>query len=430
MRTLYKHADIVTESGILFSGFLLVNGTIIEEISADRPNGEFDEEIDLGGKVLCPGLINAHSHIPMTILRGVGCGLSLQDWLFKAVFPLEDQLNDEIVSAAVQLGLAEMIKGGTTAFADMYFFCDTIAKETVKAGVRANLSRSVCNFDQDETPVSEFPSVKEAVAFYEQFHGAGDGLISVDFSVHSTETCSEKFITGVAELAKKYQTGMQIHLSETIKENETCLEKWKRTPTELMRDCGVFDVPTLAAHCVHLTAEDAEILKRHDVSIAHCPSSNLKLGSGVAPIAQYLNQGLTVAVGTDGTASNNNLNMWEEMHLAALLPKGIYRDPTLLTSAEAFKMATGSGAKALRRKNLGTLKKGALADFVALDFEALHLIPRPDTLDHLIYSAQGSDVVMTVVNGKRLYEKGMLTTIDEEAMRFAVKQAEQKLFNK
>ncbi len=380
--------------------------------------GDPCEVVDLKGALLLPGFVNTHCHLPMTLFRGLGGGLPLQRWLSEVIFPLERELTEEDVALGARLALAEMIRGGTTAFADMYYFSPRIVEETLTAGLRGDIGRSVCSFDY-EGDADGLADFAEARALFREYNGAGDGRIRCDYAIHSVETCTPAFIESAVSYAAADGAGLLFHLAETEREVKECVERYGRTPPRVFADCGAFDLArAVAAHCVHLTGADERLLAEKGVAVSHCPSSNLKLASGFARIADYLRRGIRVTLGTDGAASNNNLDMFEELHLAALLAKGVAGDATALPARAALRMATREGALALGFADAGVLAEGMAADCVAVRQDALHLLPGKE---HLVYAAQGADVTLTVAAGEILYD-GELRTIDEERLRAELKR--------
>lgn len=391
------------------------------ETVARGADGAPCEVIDLRGALLLPGFVNTHCHLPMTLFRGLGGGLPLQRWLSEVIFPLERELTAEDVALGARLALAEMIRGGTTAFADMYYFSPRIVEETLAAGLRGDIGRSVCSFDY-EGDADGLADFAEARALFREYNGAGDGRIRCDYAIHSVETCAPAFIESAVSYAAADGAGLLFHLAETEREVKACVERYGRTPPRVFADCGAFDLPrAVAAHCVHLTGEDERLLAEKGVAVSHCPSSNLKLASGFARIEDYLRRGVRVTLGTDGAASNNNLDMFEELHLAALLAKGVSGDATALPARAALRMATREGALALGFADAGLLAEGMVADFVAVRRDALHLLPGEEPVENLVYAAQGADVTLTVANGEILYD-GELRTIDEERLRAELKR--------
>lgn len=433
MRTLLKGADILLrkENGYetLHGAYLGVDEAKIDYIGEEKPEKAYDLEKDMSGRLLAPGLINCHSHIAMTLMRGIGSGLPLQDWLFKAIFPIEDKLVREDIAAASRFALIEMIAGGTTSFSDMYFFPEETVWAVEEAGIKANLNRCVQCFDENQT-VEQNTQISESLALFEKYHGAADGRIHIDFSIHAEYTCKSHIVKAYSDLCREKGGRMHIHLAETAREQRECIERYGKTPTEWFESLGTFDSPTAAAHCVAVTERDMDILKAHGVSVIHNPTSNLKLGSGFAPIRQMMDKGINVTLGTDGTASNNNLNMFEEMHLAEIMHDGYHNDPTLISTQEVLDMATVNGAKLQGRDDTGVLAVGKKADIIAIDLSKPHLYPNFDTPALLTCSAQAGDVCMTMVDGNILYENGEFKTLDENKVRADMERAVERLYRK
>ena len=430
MKRLLKGADIlVWENGdfhCLRSGYLGVDGDRIDYLGAEEPREAYDEVRDMTGKLLLPGLVNGHTHTGMSLLRGLGSDLPLKEWLFDTVFPVEDRLTDEDLRIGMELSLLEMIASGTTAFTDMYMGAGYCAPAILASGVKANLCRPLQSFDPDEEPMT-CRRMREMLALYDTWNGAGNGRIVVDFSVHAEYTCTERMVRAAAEEAQKRGAGMHIHLAETEAEQENCLEKYSLTPAQWFDKLGAFGGRAYAAHGVWLTESDRALLKERGVTVVHCPESNLKLGSGVADVPAMLAEGMIVALGTDGAASNNNLNLFEEMHLCALLHKGVRRDSTVLPLAQVLKMATVNGARLQGRTDTGTLAVGSKADVIAVDMDRPHLTPCSDPLSNLLYSAQAADVCLTMADGRILYENGEYLTLDRDRILREARQAARRL---
>lgn len=396
---LFKNITVVTmddEAGVIENGFVATKGGRIEYAGTEEPTGQFETVIDGRGKVLMPGLINTHSHLAMTLLRGYADDMNLQDWLYNKIFPFEDKLTAEDIIEGSKIGIDEMLAGGTTCFSDMYFFQAETGRVAAEKGIRALLSDCV-NFDGYDRKVK----LMEAMA--EEFKD--NDLISFTFSPHAIYTCTFELLKKCGEYAKSHNMPIHTHLAETQKEFDDCMAEHGMTPTEYMESTGLFENPTIAAHCVVMTDRDLEILKKHNVSVAHNPISNLKLASGVAAVPKMLEMGVNVALGTDGASSNNSLDMFEEMKTAALIHKGVSLDPTVVDAYTVLKMATVNGARALGFKDLGAIKQGFLADMIILDFNTPHLMPLHNVLSSLVYSAKCSDVEYTMVNGKIVYKR-------------------------
>lgn len=430
MKRLLKNCHILTagEAGFhtLENAYLGIDQDVIDYIGTEKPQGVYDLEKDMSGRLLLPGLINCHGHSPMVLLRGVGSDLTLQEWLFGKIMPIEDKLTAQDIQTGNQLALLEMIASGTTSYSDMYFEPQTAVENALACGIKANISRPVQCFDKSETYGENFRA-KESIQLFKNYHGAGDGRVRIDFSVHAEYTCFEHIVGPYSADCKSLGGRMHIHLSETKKEHDECVEKYGKTPAKWFYDLGTFDCPTAAAHCVFVTEEDMALMLEKGVSPIHNPTSNMKLGSGFAPIQRMLDLGLNVTLGTDGAASNNNLNMMEELHLAAVLHNGFHQDPTILKPAQLLAMATRNGAKLQGREDTGVLEVGKKADLIALDLTRPHMVPNFDPLALTVYSAQGSDVVMTMVDGNILYENGEFLTLDADKILHEAKAAAKRL---
>ena len=430
MKLLLKHCDILAGQGAGFrcleNAWLGIDGDTIDYIGTEKPQAPYDQEKDMTDRLLLPGLINCHNHSPMVLLRGVGSDLSLQEWLFGKIMPIEDKLTAEDIKVGNQLALLEMLSTGTTSYSDMYFEPQTAVENALACGIKANISRPVQCFDKDERYEDNF-RVKQSLQLFKDFHGAGEGRVRIDFSVHAEYTCFEHIVGPYSAACKELGGRMHIHLSETKKEHDECVEKYGKTPARWFYDLGTFDSPTFAAHCVWVTEEDMALMLEKGVSPVHNPTSNMKLGSGFAPVQRMLDLGLNVALGTDGAASNNNLNMLEELHLAAVLHNGYHRDPTILKPAQLLAMATRNGARLQGREDTGELAVGKKADIIALDLTRPHMVPNFDPLALTVYSAQGGDVVMTMVDGKILYENGEFLTLDADKILHEADAAARRL---
>lgn len=396
---------------------VVVTDSTITYIGQDVPQDTFDRTVDCKGNLLMPAFYNAHCHAAMTLFRGYGEDLPLRRWLDEKILPAEEKLNFRRVYYGAKLAIAEMIKNGVVSFSDMYMFQDATAEAVLETGVKANLSRSIVSFD---------PSIKreedarfaESVRLVEQYHGAADGRLKIDMSLHAEYSNVDACCRYVAEYAAENGLGMQLHLSETEKEHLECIERHGMTPTAYFASLGVLDVPTTAAHCVWVTDEDIDILKQKGVSPAHNPVSNLKLGSGVMPLRKMLDAGLNVTLGTDGVASNNALSILRELQTAAILHKGVHRDPENIRAAELIALATRNGALSQGRKDCGTVEVGARADLILIDLNAVNNIPCYDLATTLAYSADHSNVLLTMCDGRILWENGEYTSIDIECLLF------------
>lgn len=424
MSVLFEHVTAVTMDGerrVLKNAYVAVEGTKIASIGTVRPQGEFDRVVEGAGRVLMPGLINAHTHLPMTLMRGYGGGCDLHTWLNDYIFPAEARLDDRAVAAGAALGLAEMIASGVTCVADMYDHCDAIIEQVVQAGLSANIARGITLFTDDYS-FDTFPGCVEARAIFDKWHGYGDGQILVDTCIHGEYTSRPALWRDMAEFAQERGLGMHVHVSETLSEQQECLNRWGRTPIQILDEYGVWNCGrSLAAHCVYTTPEDWAIMTERGISCVHNPWSNLKLGSGVAPIPAMLKAGVNVALGTDGMSSHNSADLFADIKLAAALHCGVGRDPMAVTALQALEMATVNGARALGR-NSGAIAPGRDADLILVDFTAPNLTPCHDVVENLVFSAHGANVEMNMARGRVIYEKGTFFTLDLERIRSEVQQ--------
>ena len=415
-------AVLMDEAGtILKNGYVQVEGTSITYVGTHRPQGDFDRVVDCSGKVMMPGLINAHTHLPMTLMRGYGGGCDLQTWLHDYIFPAEGKLDPRAVSAGAGLGLAEMIASGVTCVADMYMFTSTIAQEILNSGISANLSCGGVYFGDpaDFNPDTCGDCVAQR-ALTEEFHGAGDGQILLDASIHGEYTSSAPLWQWMAQFAHDHNQRMHVHVSETRSEHQASLDRHGLTPIQTLNQYGVWDNGGISAHCVYTTPEDWAIMAEKGVSCVHNPYSNLKLGSGIAPIPDMLQAGVNVALGTDGMSSHNSADLFADLKLAALLPSGVRCTPGVVTPRQALEMATVAGARALGRPT-GQIAVGKVADLILLDFTAPNLTPCHDVVENLVFAAHGSNVVMNMARGNIIYENGTFHTLDVERIQAEVR---------
>ncbi|MDD4089432.1 MAG: amidohydrolase [Tissierellia bacterium] len=433
MKILISNIKIITmddERPFVDCGNIIIeNDRIVEVMEAgqfsnnsdNQSDGQFDRIIDGNSKLVLPGFINAHTHVGMVPFRNFANDLPLEEWLFKKLFPMEDKLTADDIYWASQMGIAEMLRTGTTCFADMYMFEETLAEVVKSTGIRADLARGLQCFD-DDFDIKTDRRVLESVELFNKYNNAANGRIRVRFGPHAVYTCTPKYLSQTAELAGKIGAGIHIHLSETVNENKNCLSVYGKSPTRHLADLGVFDLPTIAAHGVHLSDEDISILRQHKVSVIHNPASNLKLGSGVMRTAKVIGNEINVGLGTDGPSSNNALDMMREIYLSAVLSKGVFEDSVGVKACEALKMATVNGARALGLEEVGQLKPGMKADMTLIDLEQPHYYPLNDPVSAVVYCGNGSDVHTVIVDGKILYENGEYKTIDIEAVKANVKR--------
>lgn len=418
MDILFSHVTAVPmedDAVVLKDAFVLVSDGKIASVGTVCPADFSGEEIDGRGKVLMPGLVNAHNHLPMSLFRGYADDCPLQTWLNDYIFPAEERLDSRSVRTGTALSLAELIAGGVTSTADMYYFCGDIAEVAAASGLNVNLSRSVVCPGPDFDPETN-PGCRETWELVKTWHGWGGGQLLVDVSIHAEYTSFPPVWEYLAGYAFENGLGMQVHVSETLSEHRACLDRYGMTPTAILDRYSVWNTRAMAAHGVWLTPEDQALLSARGVTVVHNPVSNLKLGSGIAPVPALLKAGVNVALGTDSVSSNNHYDLFEEMKTAALLQKGIALDPTVLSAYDVLKMATVCGAKALGR-SAGRIREGYDADLILLDFDRPHLLPCYDVISHLVYAARGSDVVMNMARGKIIYKNGDFLTLDLEQIR-------------
>ncbi len=407
-----RNTQILTMTGApVFSGDILIEGDKIAVLGNVTPEQAVGAEIiDGSHTVAMPGLVNTHTHAAMTLLRSYADDMELMPWLNEKIWPAEAKFVNEYIYWGSALAAVEMIQSGTTTFADMYDSMHEVARVTEESGLRANLSRGCVVFSDPE-----LKNIQKNVRLYENFHNTADGRIQVWFAPHAPYTCPPDYLTKIVEVAAQCNTGIHVHLAETQDELRQIREGYGKTPTEYLHDLGVFELPTLAAHSVYLTDSDIAILKEHNVGIAHNPSSNLKLASGIANIPKYLQAGLHVGIGTDGCSSNNTLNMFKEMTICSFVQKVHAMDPTVLPADTILQLATVGGAEVLHLADqIGTLKVGKKADLILVDIDKPHFAPWNNVVSDLVYSAQGSDVKTTIVNGKILMKDYQVLTMDVE----------------
>lgn len=415
MRLLIRHATLVTvntRDDVLENADLAIaDGAIVGVGSA--PDGFVpDRVLDGHDRIVLPGLINTHTHLSMTLMRNYADDLAFWPWLLERVKPLEDHLTPEDVRIGARLGVAELIRGGTTCFHDMYFHLDQVADEVDRSGLRARLCGALFdNSGQGEA------LLRAAVDVHDQWHGKAGGRVTVGLAPHSAYLCSPGYLREILAEAERLSCGLHIHVAETEREVSDSRERHGVTPIQQLAELGCFRVPTVAAHAIYVDDADRRLLREGRVSVAHNPGSNLKLANGIAPVQALLDDGVNVSLGTDGAASNNNLNLFEEMHLAALLQKWHRRDAEALPAREVLRMATIRGAQALGLDtHVGSLEVGKRADVIMIDAAQPHLAPRHDPIALLVYSAQAADVHTVLVDGRILLEDRVLLTIDEQAL--------------
>lgn len=415
MSIVIKNCSIVKMTGedeILKYGYIVLDGDRITDIgegSYISTEENADTIIDGSGTIATPGFINAHTHCSMTLLRGYGEGLPLMRWLNEKIWPFEAKLTPDDIYIGAKLAALEMIKSGTTCFLDMYYFEDRICQAIGESGIRGVICTPVIG-DDWEARIDRF------VKFYNNNNNTFEGRIKNMIAPHAPYTCSRKALEESGKIASTIGCGVHIHISETMDENNNIREKYGCSPTEFIEETGIFDCSgVVAAHCVHISEKDMEMLKNYKVSVAHCPQSNMKLSSGVAPVWSMMNYGINVALGTDGVSSNNNLDMIEEMQTASYLQKLHTKDATSLPAYKCLEMATINGARALKMDNeIGKLEKGMKADIVLIDANRPSMVPMFDINSNIVYSGSGRDVKTVIVNGRIIMKDYVVQTMNED----------------
>ncbi|MCP9494795.1 MAG: amidohydrolase [Pyrinomonadaceae bacterium MAG19_C2-C3] len=404
---------------VIERGAIAVRGNRIVEVGNEvdiRRRYVARRYIDARGRIVIPGLINAHTHIPMTLFRGLADDLALDEWLTKYIFPAEARnVTEDFVRAGTRLGLVEMIRGGTTTFCDMYYFEDAIADETARAGVRAVLGETVIDF-----PAPDNKTHEAAMAYTTRFINKwqANDLITPAFAPHAPYTVSEEHLNNVRRAAERLNAPILIHVAETKKELDDSLQNKNASPVAYLARINFLSPRVIAAHVVHINADDIRLLKQSGTGVVHNPQSNMKLASGIAPVPQMLTSDLPLGLGTDGAASNNDLDMWEEIDTAAKLHKAATGDPRVVTAREAFAMATINGARALHlEREIGSLEKGKRADIVIVDADAAHQTPRYNLFSTLVYATKAADVRTVIIDGRIVMLDRRLLTLNEPLIK-------------
>ena len=409
-----KNGTILTldsKNSILENGFLCIRGDSIFKIGTGNPTSfKAEKIIDAEGGLILPGLVNCHTHAAMSLFRGLADDLPLMEWLNNYIFPAESKMDAEFVYTGTLLALAEMIMSGTTTFCDMYLFEEEVAKAARKAGVRCLVGEVLYDF-----PSPNYGPVEKGLEYTESLiqKWTNDPIVSIAVEPHSLFTCSPELLTASNELALKYNVPLIIHVAETLTEVAEIKEKYGKTPVMYLDSLGLLGPHLIADHCVHLEGPDIKTMAVHKVNIVHNPESNMKLASGIAPVPEMLSQGLTVGLGTDGCASNNNLDLFSEMDTAAKLHKVNTLNPTVMDALSVLKMATSQGARALGLQDItGSLEVGKKADVIVIDTHKPHLTPMYNPTSHLVYAARGNDVRHSIINGQPVMEDRKLLTLD------------------
>ena len=426
---------VVTMDGsrrVIEDGAVLIRGEKIAWVGKRSElgnRGRGATVIDASGKAVIPGLINTHTHVPMALFRGIADDMDLQEWLTKFIFPAEAKNVDEaFVRAGTRLGMAEMIRGGTTTYCDMYYFEDAIADETKKAGMRGVLGETVIDF-----PAPDNKSWQAGVAYTERFirKWQNDPLIVPAIAPHAPYTVSQEHLLEARRVSDSLKAPLVIHLAEANTETEFIQQKHQgQRPIEFVEKIGFFNDRTIAAHVIQANDAELDLLKRHNVGVAHNPQSNMKLAAGTAPVPAMLRKNINVGLGTDGAASNNDLSMWEEMDTAAKLHKLVSGDPKMLSAEQAFAMATIGGARALHMGDrIGSIEEGKLADIAIVDISNLNQVPLYNIYSHLVYATKAADVRSVIIHGRLVMQDRRLLTLNEGAIKRDANTYRQKIIN-
>ncbi len=407
------------------TGSVLIEKDLIVDVGTDI-KGPADVVMDGAGKVLIPGLVNTHTHLSMSLLRGMADDLPLETWLEDYIWPAEAHLDGDHCYAGALLAALEMIRTGTTCCNDMYFFMDDVARALDEAGLRGVICHGMIDTGDEEKRKKE---IKETERIIEKCHNTAEGRIKVALGPHAPYTCSEELLRWSRDKADKEGLQIHMHVSETEGEVQSIMESTRKRPFEYLASLGLLGPDLLAAHAVWLTNEEINLIRAQDVKLSHNPISNMKLASGISPVTEMIDKGICVSLGTDGAASNNNLDLFQEMKTSTLLQKVNHMDPTALPTRKVMEMATIDGARALGLEDeLGTIEVGKKADMVLVDMKTPHLTPPGNYLSHLVYSAEGYDVDTVICNGQILMlEKEVLVLDQVEVMDLAREAAEDLL---
>ena len=421
MNILIKNIKMLV-CGDIAEGDICISGDTITAAGTQPEGFTADKIIDGSGKLAIPGLMNCHAHSYMSLFRNLADDLTFEDWLFGSIMPREDMLTPDDAYWGAMLSCVEMIKSGTVCFMDMHMFPIKCAEAAKTLGMKAVMTRGLTG--PDRTEKDAIRRYNEHMQEREQFKD--DPLISFKLGPHAIYTCGRDYLEFLVEKAKETKQEFHIHLSETLNEVKNCYKEHGKSPVEYLDELGFFDVKTAAAHCVHLSEHDMDILAEKNVSVIHNPKSNLKLANGIAPIPHLMEKNINICIGTDSQASNNTLNMFTEMNYAALLHKGTTGIPTVCTAREVLDFATVNAAKALGFEKSGAIASGNKADIAILDLDRPEFYPRNDLTAALVYSANGSEVDTVIINGDIVLEKGRLTKFDEEEIYAKAREAAEK----
>ncbi|WP_152656291.1 amidohydrolase [Oceanobacillus sp. CFH 90083] len=427
--TIIKNGNILAiNDGVInfTTGNIIIENGNITYIGSKTPSSfdTFDTVIKGENSVYIPGLVNTHTHATMALMRGHGDDLKLQDWLEKKMWPMERKLIEEDIKNGTLLSILEMVKTGTTTFLDMFDKMDIVAEAIESSGMRACLVDGLISTGSTTRDNENLLKAKE---FSKNWHKKAEGRITVMMGPHSTYTCEPQYIEKIIDVAKELKLPLHTHLSENKYEFDLIKSLYGKSPVEHLNSLGFFSNPCLVAHCVHLTKSDINLLYENNVNVSHNPSSNLKLGSGIAPIPTLLEKGINVSIGTDSAASNNTLDMLSELRLAALIHKGLSNDPTVLSAGEMIQIGTIKGAKSLFLDNIGQLSIGMEADIISIDLEKSNMYPKSCLLSHIIYSLPSNNIKDVWIKGERVVSNGICTTLDEEKILFNAEKSYKRL---
>ncbi len=407
----WRQEDVVINGAVAVAGDTIVETGSRSDLLAHFPQAR---ELHEPHGLVMPGLINTHTHAAMACFRGFADDLPLMTWLQEHIFPVEAQLNSEIVFDSTLLSIIEMIKSGTTSFCDMYLFAKDVARAADKSGIRSWIGEVLYDF-----PSPSYGTLPEGISYVEEMFAQYEAhpLVSITVDPHSVYTCSPSLLKQCHQLAEKHDSLYVIHLSESSDEVKNCRRQYGTTPVRHLEELGVLNNRTLAAHCVKLDKEEISLLSQRQVHVSHCIESNMKLASGIAPVPELLQQGVLVSIGTDGSGSNNDVDMFSEMSSVAKTHKAIILDPTTMDAETTLHAATLGGAAALNAEaRIGTITSGKKADLIVLDLNQPHLTPLYNLPSHLVYSARGADVIHSIINGRIIMKNRVIKTLDEFAI--------------
>jgi len=403
------------ENRVIEDGVICVSGDTISHVGDKIPEGHaVSKTIDAKGGLILPGLINGHTHAPMSLFKGLADDLPLMEWLNHYIFPVEKNMDADFIRTGTQLACAEMILSGTTTFCDMYLFEDQVAQAAFQSGLRCLVGEVLYDF-----PSPNYGDLESGFAYTEWLieKWKNNPLVSIAVEPHALFTCEPELLKRANQMALTHKRPLIIHFAETLAEVEEVKKRYGKTPLDHLDALGILGPHLIVDHAVHLNSSEIDRMAEHGISVIHNPESNMKLGSGIAPVPQMIAQGVTVGIGTDGSASNNNLDLFTEMDMAAKLHKVQTMDPTVMDALTVLKMATIEGAKALGMSHeTGSLETGKKADIIIVDTNKPHLTPMYNPFSHLVYAARGQDVSHTIINGRLVMENRQLLTLDLEAV--------------